>query len=385
MGWRGAAIGVALASTGPAMAQSPIVITSEAEAGWTSNATDSAAGQADLYASHSQSVSLAGEAEAFVLRGSLSISQTRFLQTTFEDDDAVSGTVEAEMALGDEALLRLGYGVTRHWDGDDLAVGGVVVPIRSDGVDHAYVAELVVAGPEQQVTIGVNADWVVPGDTTLVGFGLAPVRLAAEVGSVAVRAKWERALTPTVAALAGMEARFTAISEMDQLTFQRAPADSGRIDAGLRLMEGDVSLEGSAGIDVVWPKGQAGLLETSPYFALAASLTPLPDLTLAFGAQTGVELADPLDGVAGRTTSIEARAAWLVRPNLTLSARIADFREVAIFDASLAQWRRAASLGASWAVSERLAYGVTLSWSRHVSPVESYDKAGIALSLSGAI
>ena len=385
MNWRGVALVMIWAGAGPAMAQSPIALTSHVETGWTSNATDSASGEGDFYASHTQELSLTGAADNFVLRGSLALSQTRFVSTTFEDDDEVAGAVEGELALGPGVVLRLGYAMTRSWTGDDLFVSGLVIPTRTVQSEHEYVAEVVVAGPDQQVTVGVNAGWVAPGDTTLVGFAVPPVRLSPEVGSVAVRVVWERALSPTVAALAGMEARFTAVPASDQITFLRAPANGGRVAAGLRMDDGMVMLEGSGGLDLVWPKGRADLMETSPYFALSASLEPVPEVTLAVGAETGVELASPLDGVAGQTVSIDIGAAWLARPDLTLSAKLAGWHEVGLFEPRLGRSSRTATLAANFAVSERFGYGVSLSWSRHDDPDEGYDKSGIAFSVSGAL
>lgn len=244
---------------------------------------------------------------------------------------------------------------------------------------------LFVVGPAQQVTVGVDADWVMPGDTILAGYAPPPLRLAPEVGSIAVRVEWERVLSPTLAVLAGMEAWFTSIAEDDQLMFLRAPTDGGRAAAGLRLDGEIVALEGAGGVDLVWPKGRAELLQASPYFAATVNLAPMPDVTLALGAESGIELADPVDSIAGQTASIDAGAAWSLRPDLTLSAKLAAWQEVGLFDAGLVRSRRTAMLGANWAASEHFTYGVTLSWSRVDGPAESYDRAGLALSLSGTL
>ena len=98
-----------------------------------------------------------------------------------------------------------------------------------------------------------------------------------------------------------------------------------------------------------------------------------------------MELADPVDGVAGRTAGLELGASWMLTPEVTLSAELSAQQEWGLFDDSLGRSVRMAVLGASYALSERFTYRATLSWSRHADPGESYDKAGIALSLTGAI
>ncbi|MDB5527667.1 MAG: hypothetical protein JWR51_770 [Devosia sp.] len=381
----GRAFGTALIATllaWPAAAQSPLSIKSQVETGWTSNATDSAAGQDDLYGTHSQEISLTGVAGNALLRGTLSITQTRFMATSFEDDDEVAGGIEAELALGD-AKLRLGYAVTRSWTGDDLNIEGFIIPIRSEETDHEFVGTLVVTGPDQQVTVDVAGLWAVQGNSELVGLGLPPLKLQPDVGSVTTRIAWEKAISPTMAALAAMEMWFTTVPELDRYLFFRAPADGGRVSAGLRVAAGPVTLSGSAGFDLVWPKGHADLRRTSPYFAVAASLVPTAGVSLSLNAGTGVELVDPIDGVAGHTSAIDLAATVALAPQVELSAQLGFWREVGLYDTSLIRSRRTAALGLRYAASAQLSYGATVSFGHYDNPGESYDKTGIAFSVTG--
>jgi len=368
----------------PAAGESPIAISSQVETGWTSNATDSAVGGEDFYVRHSHDLSLTGGTDALVLRGSLAISQTRFAVTQFEDDAEVTGAIEAQLALGEAASLRLGYAVTQSWTGDDLSILGLVIPVQSAKTSHEYIAEYTLLGDDQQVTVGVTADWTLAGDSILEGLGLPPLQLSADVGSVTGRVAWERALSPSMALLTGMEAWFTLISEDDQLTYFRAPADGGRVAAGLRVVDGILSIEGMGGFDLVWPKGFSELIQTLPHVAVVASLGPMEGVTLALRAKTGVELADPLDAVAGRTVAVDLGATWALTPAVTLSAALSAEQEWGLFDQSVSRLVRTASLGARYAVSKQISYGATLSWSRHDDPTESYDKTGVAMSLTGA-
>ncbi|KQX40022.1 hypothetical protein ASD04_05085 [Devosia sp. Root436] len=373
---------MAILGAAPSVAQSPLALSSEIETGWTSNATDSAAGGADFYVTHSHDMSLTGQTGNLLLRGSLAMSQTRLATFRFEDDAEVTGAIEAQLALG-AAALRLGYAVTQSWTGDDLSVGGLVVPVRSPASEHEYVAEFTLRGVDQQVVVAVTGDWVLPGESVLGGLGLPPLRLTPQVGSVAGRIDWERALSPNLAMLTGLEAWFTLIPEADRITYLRIPVDGGRVSAGLRVADGGWSAEGAGGLDLVWPKGLSGMIWTMPYVSVSASVVPMAGVTLALNAETGVELADPLDGAAGRTAALDLGATWLLTPDIALSASLAAQQEWGLFDDSISRSVRTAMVGASYAVSERFTYRATLSWSRHADPGESYDKAGIGLSLRG--
>ena len=231
--------------------------------------------------------------------------------------------------------------------------------------------------------MAVTGDWTLPGDSVLDGLGLPPLRLSPIVGSIAGKVRWERALTPNLAVLTGMEAWFTLIPEADQLTYLRVPADGGRVSAGLRLADGTWTAEGKGGVDLAWPKGFSAMSRTMPYIALAASVVPMTGVTLAASGETGMELADPVDGVAGRTAAIDLGATWMLTPDVTLSASLAGQQEWGLFDASLMRSVRMATLGARYAVSERFTYLLMLTWSRHAEPEERYDKTGLALSLRG--
>lgn len=370
---------------GPVAAQSPLVLSSQVETGWTSNASDSVAGGADFYVSQSHELSLSGQSGDLLLRGSLALSQTRFATLSFEDDTEVTGAVEGQLALGADAVLRLGYAVTQSWMGDDLLLAGLILPVHSAGAEHEYLAEFTLRGTDQQVSVGLTADWTLPGNSVLDGIDLAPLRLTPRVGSVTGRVDWERVLAPDLVVLTGMEAWFTLVPEADQLDYLRAPADGGRVSAGLRLAGSDWSAEGKGGVDLVWPKGLSALTRTVPYISLMASFVPMSGVTLALKGQTGVELAGPVDGVAGRTAALDLGATWLVTPEVALSAELSTRREWGLFDTSLERSVRMAMLSARYVLSERFKYRATLSWSRHADPGESYDKAGIALSLIGSL
>jgi hypothetical protein len=369
----------------PVAAQSPLSISSSVESGWTSNATGSAAGGDDLYVTYSEQISLTGTTETALLRGTLSVTQTRFMQTSFEDDDEIAGGIEGELAIRDDATLRLGYAVTRSWTGDDLDLGGLIIETRGVETDHEFVGTFVVKGPDQQVAVDVATLYAIQGESELIGLGLPPLRVNPDVGSVTTRVAWEKTISPTLAVLAGMEAWFTSVPKLDQFLFFRAPANGGRASTGLRLLAGPVTLRGSAGFDLVWPHGHADLRRTSPYFVLAASLAPADGLTVTLNTETGVELIDPLDGVAGRTATIDLGATLALTPEMALTAQLGAWQERGLYGTDLVRSRRTAALGLHYAPSPQLGYGATLSFGHYENPGESYDKTSLALSLTGTL
>jgi hypothetical protein len=108
-------------------------------------------------------------------------------------------------------------------------------------------------------------------------------------------------------------------------------------------------------------------------------------VSLSLNAGTGVELVDPVDGVAGHTSAIDLAATVALTPQVALSAQLGGWREAGLYDTSLIRSRRTAALGLRYAASAQLSYGATLSFSHHDNPGESYNKTGIALSITGSL
>lgn len=107
-------------------------------------------------------------------------------------------------------------------------------------------------------------------------------------------------------------------------------------------------------------------------------------LTLALSAASGLELVDPLDGIAGRTDTVDLEAALVVAEGVELFGRLGAWREVGLFDPAAERSRRSAALGLRKALDRRVTASLTATLAHHQSPAESYDKAGLALSLSAA-
>ena len=380
--WRFVATLVTTGLTLPVAAQSPIHIESQVESGWTSNATDSVAGAGDLYVTHSHELTLEAASETLVLRGGIGISRTAFALASFEDDANVSARVEGELAIGPNMVLRLGYGATRGWLGDDLAILGVAVPIRSEKVVQQLHAEIAVAGADQQASLGVSWQGTLPGKTEFPGLGIAPLRLHPDVGLVQARMSWEKALSPTLALLGTMTASLTAVPLADQLLYLRAPSDAGQVSGGLRWHGDTVAVEGLVGWDLVWPKGHPALTEGRASYAFKATVDPLPRLRLSLAATSGLELVDPLDAIAGRTDVLDLEAVLAVTEDVEVFGRLGAWREVGLFDPTLERSRHSAALGVRRALDGQVAASVTATLARHDAPAESYDRAGIAIALS---
>ena len=319
------------------------------------------------------------------MRGSLSITQTGFANTTFENDDEIAGTLEAELALGGAAVLRLGYTANRSWTGDDLSIGGLVVPVRSDEFAariccRARRGGLRAAGDGRRGCGLGSAGRNDPGRLrSAAGAAVAGGRFGSGAGGMGA------GVVASVAVLAAMEAWFTQSPKTNRSMFLRAPADGGRAAAGLRLGRGYRGYRGGRRAGYGLAKGGAELASGVAVFCGECQFDAIAEVTVTLGAESGIELADPVDSVAGRTVAIEAGAAWSLRPDVTLFGQAGWMAG----SGAVRSWPRAIApygdVGGHLSASEHSVYGATVSWSRHDDPAESYDKTGIALSLSGTL
>src|SRR5690606_15216941 len=100
-------LGLVAMSSPCVMAQSPLSLKSTIETGWTSNATESVAGGADVFVQHRHEATVTGTLGMLSLRAGLNFEQTHFATLSGEDDLALGGGVEIGMAPGEGVSLRI--------------------------------------------------------------------------------------------------------------------------------------------------------------------------------------------------------------------------------------------------------------------------------------
>ncbi|WIY51761.1 hypothetical protein O9Z70_09700 [Devosia sp. YIM 151766] len=368
-----------------AAAQSPVVLTSSVESGWTSNATENRGGTADFYLRHSHDLSITGRQGPLSLRGGLMLEQEVFRFHAGENDLSVTGGIEAGLALGEGRSLRLGYALTQTWTGEMVDLGPAMLALNSPALEHEMLGEIIVTGPDRAVTIGVDAKRRQPGLSRFEGLPLPPSRIDPELGQVTARIDGEWVLTPEMAGLARFHWTMLSVPDGDRVQFGREPASAARMAAGLRLRQGSWSVQARAGLDLVWPEAAPHLLRRLPHIDAAGELALTERLTLNARAVAGVELFNPVDGVAGRQTEAELGARLALTETLSLSAGLAVSREQGLYDESLIATRRSLH----GAVSRTFAPGIEGSFKASHAEVEepgnAYGVTTIGLTLAGRV
>ena len=370
---------------GSASAQAMLSYSGSVESSWTSNATDSVAGGADIFVVHRHQLMVVSGSDTVTLRGQIGLEHTAFTRMRHEDDLAVSASVAADMALGDGLALRAGYSVTRSWTGDELPLPGGAVPTVSEELVQEGAVEAVATGMDQIARLGLTWRGVTPGQTWFPGLALGPLRLSAAAGAIDLHAHWEKALSPSLAALARINATMAAVPDADQAHYLRVPAQARQGAIGLRWQDSWAMIEAGLGVDVVWPGARDDLVKVLPAYALAFAVQLGAGASLTLSAESGIELVDPVDGVAGRTERLALELASLVSEDVTVFAQAGWNRETGLFLPSLWQWQKMAAVGVRRQLSPTALGSVVLSLARHGSPGAVYDKASLSIGISNQL
>ncbi|ODT79261.1 MAG: hypothetical protein ABS76_20590 [Pelagibacterium sp. SCN 64-44] len=370
---------------GAALAQPVVSLSSKAESGWTSNASESVGGAPDFYLRHSHDLSVTTLTGPLALRGSLQVEQQVFRLHQGENDLSLAGGVEAGLALTDGLSLRLGYAQTREWNGDMVDLGPLVVSLETPVVEHEILGEIAVEDAGRRVVLGVDVSRRQPGPTTFAGLPLPPLRLEAEMLQVRARADGEWVVTPEMAGLTRLHWTTTRISEDDRTAFGREPAGLAELAAGLRLRQGALATEAWIGVDLVWPEAAPHLLHRLPFFEASAELAASDRLMLEARGFAGVELADPVDGVASRVLEAELGGRLALAERASLTMGLAWRREQGLYDESSTSTRRSLRAGITMPLAAGLEAGLTASHAEIAEPGGAYRVSTIGLTLNGKV
>lgn len=367
-----------------ATAQEPLSLTSRAETGWTSNATETPDGPADFFAEHSHELSLSGAMGPLALRGTLMFEQTRFATVSVEDDMAATGGIEAALSLAPGMTLRAGYAVTYDWTGEGLLLGTDLVGLNSTALTQEALVELIVAGQDQQVTARVDASWLYPGKTSISGLPAAvpPMRLEPQVTAVSVTTDWEKAVSSNVAALLHFGSGFATIPDLDQYEFGRLSAISATAGAGARLKFDRIAIEALGGASLVWPVADPGLRRSLPYAVVKAEWGVSDQFSLAARVENSVELDSPLDPVADALLEAELSARYAVSEAAALSLAVVRSEQRGLFDLTQMQRQYSASAGFEYGVSERAGLSLAAQHKWVEEPGANYQASTIRLAVT---
>jgi len=377
-------IAVWMVSVSAALGEDALALKSTVETGWTSNATESVDGPPDLFLEHKHELSLSHSMGALSLRGTLLFEQTRFATVSVEDDMSAAGGIEAALELDKGMVLRAGYALTRDWIGEGLPLNGAMIGVASGTVTHETMLELAVMGEDQQVNVSVNGSWRYPEDAVISGLPivLPPVRLDPEVGVVAVEVNWEKAVTGAMAVLGRLKGDFSSVPDSDQYDYGRLPGTAGAVAGGVRAKAGNLLVEFLAGATMVWPLIDPGLREVLPYLTMQSEISLGDRWAIAFRAEKGVELDDPMDPVASSTSEIELSARYKMTHAISLSAAISRSDELGIFDASQTRQVQSSSLRLDYAIADQASLSVAAlrKWVEEAGESYAVDRFTLAVN-----
>lgn len=367
----------------PASAQQAWALTSTIETGWTSNASERPSGASDIYIRNVHA--LRGEVPAgdVVLRGSLSLDQTQFQLTRYEDDVSLAADIEAEWLFDPSLVLRLGYSASRSWTGDELDLGGVALAVRTDETVQSAGLELTAGTADRRLVLDAAATWhrSAPAQIELIG----PLTLVADVTSAEAGIAWESALSPHAAVLAEMRSWFTTVTVAEQLAFSRFPANQGRVVTGLRWQDGPLGIEVRAGFDLVVPKIDGLDTRLLSSNAVALNFQATEKFRLTFAAANGVELTDPLDGVAGRTTEWQLGAVYAVTEATELQVGVSSDSEAGLYDGTVSSRSLSLSAGLQHAFSKVAAVTAKAVLSGEVGSMPALSTVSTALQITTSL
>jgi len=369
-----------------ALAESPFSATSNAEAGWSSNISETPTGPSDFYLRHNHDLSLRGSLGSLDWKAGLKIDQTKYLHHSGEDDLEVTGGLEVGLPLASDMRLRLGYAVTREWTGTIADFGGTMVDISGEGITHEFIAELLMAGEGRAFVVGVDGVLSRPGDSVLAGLGLPPLRLAPEENAVTVRVDGEWVVGENLFALGRGHAFSTQVPELDKIAYGREPSQGLRLGVGLRHASEAFTVSGYVGADTVWPTNASHLIKVVPYVDVEAELALREGIGLGFRGLWGVGRDEPIDGVASQNLDLELALRLALHERVTLSAKAGLNREEGLYFPAGARWQKTLGADLTAALTDKISVriGAQQKWVEQPGG-DDYAVTRLNMGVSGAI
>jgi len=366
------------------MAQSP-ALSSSLESGWTSNATESVGGTPDFYLRHSHDLSVTGQAGPLALRTGLQFEREVFRHHTGENDLSITAGAEATHAFAKDMSLRLGYAMTQDWTGEMVDLGPLTITIRSPATEHEMLAELVVAGADRRVSVGVEALARRPGPSAFEGLDINPVQIEPEVLQIKARIEGEWVVTPQLAGLTQLEWITTHVPALDRAAFGREPARIARVATGLRLGQGGLNAQLRGGLDLVWPEAAPHLLLRLPFVEADAALALNEHLSLTARVQAITALFNPVDGVASRLLEGELGLRLALAEAVTLTGGASWSREQGLFDETVTINQNGIRAGLAFLLAPNVEAGLVATHDNYDDNDGAYSVRSIGMTLSGKV
>jgi len=291
---------------------------------YTTNALDGPFAIADWYSQLRGSLAHELPHEAGATRFTAEFDAKRYDTITIENDASVALATETTVRVSERLELRGALSLRLIDEGDDIAIGDVILGIRTR---RALVSAGLQAGyqlaPGTVLAIETSAARELSGRTRFEDGIVPPERL--EPNRTRMRAG--AALTHTTGP-ASIAASAAAGIMRSGTAAVLTPFD--RHDASARLIgtyafAGGASLSGEVGVEMVQLAGGA-FRETRPVYAAAVALPLAADMSLRGSLRAGYDLASTDDPFAVWARRAEVEAGYQAHPTLRFGVGVFDER-----------------------------------------------------------
>ena len=352
------------------------------DAGYTTNGTDSAIGEADFFTTHSASLEFASEEGGTALRGSLALEDTRFLTQEIENDQSLG----LDLAIGRQVtralLLRGAFSALVANTGDDWNLGGFYIATRTESVVGEARVEAVVTAEPLTLRLGVFGGFGRYGDASFPGLPLLPLKIQADTSRVGFDIAARYGFGGGLALRAGLAGEAVDVTVADRQNLGRLPVSKLRGSFGLEAERGEMRLVADAGGELAWAEGASVL---RPYGRLHLALPVFEALALQAELGSRVELVDALDYAGSFERSGSLALAYNFDPATRLVLSGQHTRRIGLLAPEVGSRETELALRFEQRVSESFSYRARIARLLHEDNVEHYQADEVSLGFTGSI
>lgn len=355
--------------------------TSQIEAGFTSNGTDSGIGEPDTFVRQVHVLEIGSETPELALRGSVRFEDMRFRVQQIENDQSLGVSLAVGRQVTPELLLRGAVSAQVSDVGDDWNFLGFYIATRTPSIAAEGSAEAVWRAGGTEIKARAELGGHRYGDASFPTLPLEPMKLQADDtryrGQVSVR----QALGAVVG-LAEVEGEIVDIPERDQVDLGRLPGRRLRGSLGGELGWGSVTVSAEGGGEVVWADERQLLL---PYARLRLALAVTDSLSLEAVVGERVELVDNLDAAGSHDRRLSVGLRYALQPEFAVLASAERVMRVGLIDPTMTSDETVLALAFERSLNAHFAYRAKVSHTSHVDTIETYEKTEFVLGVTGTI
>ena len=353
----------------------------QVETGYTSNGTDSAVGEPDVFTHHVETLEIAGERDGTAIRGSVTFDQTKFLTQDIENDDAIGISLAVGQRLSPELVLRGALSAIASNTGDDWDFAGFYIATRTPSVAGEAMVEALLSRDATEIRLKGSFGGQHYGNSSFPNLPQEPFKLQPDNTRRDVELVVQQGVGP-VRALGRVAAQAVDVPLADQDNLGRLPGRKLFASLGGEIAWGELRLTVEGGGVAIWAAGQQF---TRPFARLRAVATPAGGLSLEAVGETHVELVDNLDAVGSYDRRLSLALGYSLQPDLRALATGERIYREGLIEPALTSEETTLTVGLERKVSENFAYRGRVSRTWYRDYLEAYDKTEFVVGLEGSI